>query len=225
MRSSRLFWLLAVGIAVWPAWAGALTIELSGISSDLTPASQLDAIVEFEVGDFDLGNPGDELRITLTNPDAGMGGDALFNINEIYWNASGSVSGLTLLSAVHSVAGDVTAAWQPVELGSMANGWDPFDYALTDGVGSTNPAIVEPGESVVFLLDIDSLGPVLASDFVVPQGNGYTVAAKFVNGPPDPENPLVEDSAFGTVPEPATGLLSALGLVALAAGRRSLRRG
>jgi hypothetical protein len=55
---------------------------------------------------------------------------------------------------------------------------------------------------------------------VVANGSGYTVAAKFVNGPDDPEAPGMEDSAFGTVPEPSTAMLLSLGLLALGARRR-----
>lgn len=223
MGSFRLLCVVAAVVG-WAAAAGALTIELSSSSSDLTLASQLDAIVDFQVGEFDLVNPGDELQITLTNPDAGMGGDALFNINELYWNGSGDVTGLTLLSADHSVAGDVAGDWGPVETGAMANGFGIFDFALTDGVGMMADALLEPGESVVFVFAITSIAAVDMNDFVVPNGLGYTVAAKFVNGPEDPEAPGMEDSAFGAVPEPATGLLCALGLTGLAAGRRSGRR-
>jgi hypothetical protein len=46
------------------------------------------------------------------------------------------------------------------------------------------------------------------------------VAAKFVNGPDDPEAPGMEDSAFGTIPEPSTAMLLSLGLLALGARRR-----
>ena len=51
---------------------------------------------------------------------------------------------------------------------------------------------------------------------------GYVAAAKFVNGPDDPEASGMEDSAFGAaMPEPATGALMALGLAGLgSAGRR-----
>ena len=49
---------------------------------------------------------------------------------------------------------------------------------------------------------------------------GPLVAAKFVSGPDDPESPGNEDSAFGTIPEPAMGLLLGMGLLGLAAHRR-----
>jgi hypothetical protein len=208
------------GIAVAVSPAGASTITLSGVSSDASPASQLDATLTFDVGDFDLGNGGDELRLVLHNPSAGEGGDALFNVNEIYFNAASGVTALTLLSATHSVNGDVFAAWQPVETAAAADGFGIFDYALTDGVGEMNPAIAMPGQSVTFLFDIAGTGPFDMNDFIEANAMGYTAAAKFVNGPDDPEDPGMEDSAFGAVPEPGTALLLGLGLVALGVRRR-----
>jgi len=206
---------------LWAPGAFALTVHLSGVSSDLTPASQLDATVDFQVGEFDAGNAGDELQIILTNPSLGSGGDALFNINQLFWNGSASVTSLSLLSADHSVNGDVAGLWGPVEVGQSADGFGPFDFALLDGVGQMSPGIVMPGQSLVLVLAITSAGAVTASDFVTPNGMGYTVAAKFVNGPDDPEAPGMEDSAFGTVPEPGTAVLLGLGLTALAARRRA----
>jgi hypothetical protein len=211
---------LALFAGAGAAWASSLT--LSTYSSDATPASQLDATVAFDVGDFDLGNAGDELKITLTNPSAGEGGDALFNLNELYWNAASNVSGLSLLSATHSVNGDVTGLWTPVEPDLSADGFGTFDFALTDGVGMPSPGIIMPGQSVVFILDITGTGPFDMSDFVEPNSMGYLAAVKFVNGPDDPEAPGMEDSAYGAVvPEPATAGMLVLGLLGLAAaGRR-----
>jgi hypothetical protein len=197
--------------------ASGAAIGLSLFSSDETPAALLDAAVEFEVGDFDGANAGDELRITLTNPSQGVGGDGLFNINELYWNGSAAVTGLTLLGATHSVNGDVTGLWGPVESDLRAAGFGIFDFALTDGVGLPALGIVGPGESAVFVLDIASTGPVTADDFAVPNAAGYSVVAKFVNGPQD-------DSGFGAVPEPSSGVLLALGLVGLCACRRHVIR-
>jgi hypothetical protein len=213
-----------LGVLLLSSAAIGVTVNLSSVSSDATPSSQLDATVEFEVGEYDLGNAGDELRITLTNPSAGQGGDALFNINQLFFNASSAVTGLSLLDATHSANGDVTGLWDPVETGLTADGFGAFDYALRDGVGEMTPGIVMPGQNVVFLLDISSIGAVTGADFVVANGSGYTVAAKFVNGPDDPEAPGMEDSAFGTIPEPSTAMLLSLGLLALG-DRRRVRSG
>jgi hypothetical protein len=197
------------------------TLTFSDVSSDLTPVSQLDAIAEFEVGEFDGGNAGDELKITLTNPSAGAGGDALFNVSELYWNADVSVTGLTLLSATHSVNGDVLGLWDPVETDMEAGGFGAFDFSMTDGVGELGLGLVNPGQDIVFILAIASVGPVDMNDFIRENENGYLGAAKFVNGPDDPEMPGVEDSAWGAVvPEPGTFSLLAGGLMLLAAARR-----
>jgi hypothetical protein len=189
------------------------TVTLSSVSSDATPAGQLDATLDFDI------TGAAELTLTLTN----TGSDG-FNINQVYFNGSGIVSSLSLTSATHSVAGVVTAAWGPVETGSTADGFGAFDFALTDGVGETNPNVLEDGESIVFVLVITGSGGYTDADFIVGNSMGYLAAAKFVNGPDDPESPGDEDSAFGTtdtVPEPATSLLLSLGLAGLLyVGRR-----
>jgi hypothetical protein len=186
--------------------ASATTINLSGVSSDATPASQLDASFDFSV-------TGTTLTLTVTN----TGSD--FNINEIYFNGSDDVTSLSLTSATHSAQGDVTAIWGPVEPGSAADGFGAFDFALTDGVGETNVNIMEPGESIVFMFSITGAGAYTDADFIVGNVNDYLAAAKFVNGPDDPESPGDEDSAFGTVPEPSGLALLALGAAGLALGR------
>jgi len=206
--------------------ASATTIVLSSVSSDATPASQLDATFDFSVA-------GSTLTLTVTN----TGSDG-FNLNSVYFNGSGLVSSLSLTSATHSVAADVTAAWAPVEVSGLSvGGFGSFDFALTDGVGETNPNVLNDGESVVFVLAITGAGGYVDADFIVANGSGYVAAAKFINGPPDPECATAviptetcpegvgtEDSAFGAVtdvPEPATTLLLAVGLAGLVfAGRK-----
>jgi hypothetical protein len=210
---------LLLGLAS-PALASTI-VTLSSVSSDATDPSLLDAEFEFSVA-------GSTLTLTVTN----TGSD--FNISEIYFNASGLVTSLSLTSATHSAQGDVSAAWLPIELGSMPDGFGAFDFGLTDGVGENNPNIIEPGEDIVFVFAITGSGGYTDADFIVGNENGYTAAAKFMNGPPDPEcagltEPTemcpeaadTEDSAFGTVPEPLTAWLLAAGLAGLlAAGRK-----
>ena len=186
--------------------ASATTITLSTVSSDATLASDLDATLDFSVS-------GTTMTLTATNT------GSLFNVNAIYFNGSASVTSLSLVSATHSANGDVLAAWAPIELGSSADGFGAFDYALTDGVGETNPNIMDSGESVVFVFTVNA--GLTDADFIVQNGSGYFAAAKFVNGPDDPESPGDEDSAFGTVPEPGTIAFLVVGLAGLGQlGRR-----
>lgn len=187
--------------------SSATTITLSTVSSDATLASDLDATLDFSVS-------GTTMTLTVTNT------GSLFNVNAIYFNGSASVTSLSLVSATHSVNGNVLLAWAPIELGSSADGFGAFDYALTDGVGETNPNILNAGESVIFVFTVNA--GLADADFIVPNGSGYYGAAKFVNGPDDPESPGDEDSAFGaTVPEPGTVAFLVVGLAGLGQlGRR-----
>lgn len=206
----------AIGLSI-ASTASASTITLSDVSSDATPASTLDATLEFNV----LGGATLELIATnlTTAPD-------LFNISELFWNGSSNVSGLTLTAATHSIEGDVFAGWLPVTTGMVADGFGSFDFSLMDGVGEGNPNVMGPTESITFLMTITgtcagTLSCTMA-DFIVANGGGFVGAAKFVNGPDDPEAPGFEDSAFGAtvIPEPTSALLIGLGLAALSGRRR-----
>jgi hypothetical protein len=167
---------------------------------------------------------GTTLTLTVTN----TGGD--FTINELYWNAADNVTGLSLVSATHSVEGDVQSAWSPLGTNKDAGGLGSFDFALMVRGGGNKASLIEPGEQVVFEFDISGAGPFAMDDFVVANDGGLLAAAKFVSGPPDPEcagaiiptgkcpqGVLTEDSGYGGVPEPASAWLVLLGLVGVAA--------
>jgi hypothetical protein len=184
--------------------AQASTIVCCDASSDSTPAGDLNATLDFVV-------VGTTLTLTVTNDTAGLGD---FNINDIYFNTTVDVTSLTLTSATHSILGDVFVHWDPVMTNEMKDGFGIFDYSIQDGIGETDPWLVTPGDSIVYELTIGGTGPFDMSDFGVANGDGYTLGAKFVNGPGD-------DSAFGAnVPEPSTALLVGLGSVMLAGLRR-----
>jgi hypothetical protein len=189
--------------------ASASTIQCCTISSDATPAAQLDATFDFQV-------TGAVLTLTVDN-------DTLapneFNINQIYFDATASVTSLSLSTATHSFAGDVTSDWAPVLTNQMPDGFSVMDFGLADGMGEMDPSVIQPGENIAFVFSINGgVGTFTDADF------GPLVAAKFVNGPSDPEPPFSEDSAFGTVPEPSTAVLLSLGLVGLSARRRLAQR-
>jgi hypothetical protein len=187
--------------------AGATAINLSSVSSDSTPASDLDA-------NFDFSVLGTTLTLTVTNTTTAPNE---YNINEVYFNGSGNVSALSLLSATHSAAGDVLTAWMPVLTGVMVDGFDTFDFGVMDGTGENAPPAIGPMENLAFVFSITGTGPFDDYDFIVANSFGYAAAAKFVSGPGD-------DSAYGAaVPEPSTALLLASGLLLLGARRRTRR--
>ena len=189
---------------VWAPGARATTLHLSQFSSETDPtAAVLDATLVLL-----LTGPS-ELTLTLTNDTAAP--DA-YLINGVWFNAAAHVTGLGLVSATHSDAGDVTAAWDPVEADSKADGFGSFDFGLTDGVGAGNPNLIGPGETVDFVLTIAGTGSYDISDFDVLNDHGIRAAAKFVSGPGG-------QSAFGATgetPEPGTAALLGAGLLGMA---------
>jgi hypothetical protein len=184
--------------------AQATTIGCCDESSDSTPAGDLNATFDFSV-------VGTTLFLDVTN-DTLLTGD--FNISDVYFNAAGNVTSLTLTAATHSGIGDVLTNWDPVNTNAMKNGFGIFDFAITDGNGETDPWLIGAGESILFELLIGGTGPFEMNDFAVENSDGYILGAKFVNGPGG-------DSAFGaSVPEPNTALLVGLGGLILGVTRR-----
>lgn len=225
MRVQRIVSVLAsflLAALLLPGAASAATIlQLSDSSSDETPASDLTALVVFEVS-------GNVMTATVTNQTQMT--TSGYNINELFFSTTRDVGGFWLSSASGSQDGDNTADWMLYAMDpksadgpTKADGFGVFEWSVKDGVGN-DPAAVKPGEVQTFtfgficasnaVCDASDFGTVMSKKA---QGNGQLVAAKFVRGPG-------MDSAFGAtaviVPEPGTVSLLGFGLAALALRRR-----
>ncbi len=204
----RILIVAAAGLLLCASQASATIITLSDVASNgggnAPSADVLDATMEFDV-DLLLNT----LTLTVTNttvaPDQ-------FNINRIYFNAGGNVTGLTMN------AFPLGWAFEP---DTHANGFGIFDFAL----GAEGLNVILPGAifAKVFVFDIQFSAPYAKADFInafsmePPGDNAMTHAAKFVQGPGDA-------SGFGArIPAPGSMLL--LGIAgAFLPGRRRRRR-
>ena len=209
----RLLFATAAGLLLCASQASATLITLSDVASNgggnAPSADVLDATMEFVVDDIL-----NTLTLTVTNttvaPDE-------FNINRIYFNGGGNVTGLTMNA--------FPLGWA-FEANTEANGFGTFDFALGAGpVEGGGLNVIFPGAifAKVFVFDIQFSGPYAKADFIdvfstLPPGDiATTHAAKFVQGPGDA-------SGFGArIPAPGSILL--LGIAgAFLTGRRRRRR-
>lgn len=181
--------LLFVGLSQVQA---ALVYTFSDLSSDATPASDLDATLTFEVTAGGSATFNDLLTLTLANQTTAPNA---FNINEVYFNFTGNHGGFSIDSGATLNHGP-----------TPADGFGNFDIKL-DGF------LLAPGGTSVWMIDLGLTG-ITASDFndlsTTPPGDTQTFAAlKFVQGTGD-------DSAFGAVvPVPAAVWLFGSGLLGL----------
>jgi hypothetical protein len=217
-RARRLVLGALVALLLLAGQAGATTLSLSEFSSDFTDPHALAASLDFDV-------TGTTLTFTVTNlTDLAnlQFGTGEYDMDAAYFNGSSDVSGLTLLSATHSVAGDVFGSWYLATSTNArrADGFGVYDFALLNDL---HEPLIGPSESLVFVFSISGSGPFAAADFIqlssIPPGHIQALgAAKFLNGPGD-------NSAFGAtadfpeVPEPGTLSLFALGAMGLAIWR------
>ena len=197
--SARMMFLATVAWLGCANVAGASIILLSTHSSDATDPALLSATLDFSV-------VGNMLTLTMTNDTMGENG---FNINQLYFNGGGGVTGLALDSG--------PSGWG-LEFDQHAAGFGTYDFALVGGVGRFGPTVA-PGEMVTFIFTIAGAGTDV--DFTTnfstlpPGGMAAIAAGKFVMGPGD-------DSAYGAF-VPAPGVLAVLGVAGLL-GRRRRRR-
>lgn len=180
----------------------ALVYVFSDVSSDATPASDLDATLTFNITAGGSGTLNDLLTLTLDNQTTAPN---TFSINEVYFNFTGNHGGFSMES------GSGTLNHGP----TPADGFGNFDIKL-DGF------LLAAGGTSIWEIDLGLTG-VVDSDFndlsTIPPGDTpYFAALKFVQGPCDPEvtGECVEDSAFGAVvPVPAAVWLFGSGLLGL----------
>ncbi len=203
----RLLIATAAGLLLCASQASATLITLSDFASNGGPAAEvLDATMDFDV-DLLLNT----LTLTVTNttvaPDQ-------FQINRIFFNGGGNVTGLTMNS--------FPMGWAFV---LEMTPFGVFDFAIGAGPPEGGGIdLILPGAIFAkeFVFDIQFSGPYAKADFInafsmIPPGDAaMTHAAKFVRGPGDA-------SAFGAVPAPGSIVL--LGIAgALLTGRRRRRR-
>ena len=186
----------------------ALVYVFSDLSSDATPASDLNATLTFNVTAGASATFNDLLTLTLDNQTTAP---SAFTINEVYFNFTGNHGGFS----IESGPGVLNHGPTP------ADGFGDFDIKL-DGF------LLASGGTSMWSIDLGLTG-VTDSDFndlsIIPPGDTQTLAAlKFVQGPDDPEAPGSEDSAFGAVvPVPAAVWLFGSGLLGLVGVARRKR--
>ncbi len=206
--SSLLVGALALGVS---ANAEGAIITISTLSSDATDPGVLDATFEFTVA---LGVLTLEVTNDTTAPNT-------FNINELYFNGGGGVTGLIPLAVDGLPDGWSFSTNMP------ADGFGTFEFALTDPVDN-DPTVIMPLATLEFQFTILGVGPFFDTDFTTefstnPPGDMTSpVAAKFVFGSrQDPNGDPGPDSAYGGIPEP--GVLALLAVAGLVGARRRRR--
>ena len=199
---------------VQPLEATVLTLSTHASDGNNPPPVEcLDATLDFSVIDSST------LSLTVTNLTPEDPSDPALKINQIYFNTSDDITALVL----NDVNGSDKSQWDLTfdSDNIHVNGFGLYDVSIIDGQGS-EPHVIDPGETVEFIIGISGSGPFSDDDFIhlSTQIDGHIIsyaAAKFYDGVPE------EMSAFGAyVPEPTTIAFLGLGALALLRNRKKL---
>jgi hypothetical protein len=192
---------VAVGAMAIAFDAAAMTITLSNVSNDPgVAAADLAATMDFEVD-------GNTLTLSASNNSDD------FAIITLYFNASTSVTALTLTSGPDDWRlKDEVKGGDPIDAGVFGI----FDYFLRLPNKKVEASKLEFGDVATFVFEIGGTGPFDATDFaseisLVDAGEiPVFTAARFRAG---------EESAIGAAhaPEPTTGLLFGMGMCFMSA--------
>ena len=207
-RAVILLLVFVMGIAL-TSQAGTTELVLSTHSSTSPSVGPelLDALLEFSVEDSTL-----TLSVTNLTPESVS--DPQLKMNQVYFNATDNITGLTLTEVIDPIEGSVLNQWNKdsgfSEDGYQVDSFGLFDVALIDGQGN-QPHVIDPNETLVFTFDITGSGTYMATDFTTElstQVDEHVIsyaAAKFYNGD--------DISSYGAtnVPEPATMCVFGLG--------------
>ena len=206
LRRSLLAMAAAAALGL-PLLSLAASITLSNLTSDPEVfLEELAATLDFTVD-------GNILTLSVSNDSASL------DVFGFFFNAGASVSGLSLTSGPNKwKLQDPDDKGDPTDTGVFGE----FDYIVWVKGKDANKELLAPGESAVFVIDIEGAGPFSASDFlsatsVIEAGEvSAIVAATFGVG---------KDSPIGAAhaPEPTTGALLGMGLCLLAAQRARRR--
>ena len=206
LRRSLLVMAAAAALGL-PLPSIAAPITLSDLSSD--PAVFLEELA----ASLDFSVDGSTLTLSVSNDSASL------DIVGFFFNAGAGISGLSLSSGPNKwKLQDVDDKGDPTDAGVFGE----FDYIVWVKGKDADKELLAPGESAVFVIDIEGAGPFSDSDFLgtgsAIEGDEFSaiVAATFGVG---------KDSPIGAVhaPEPTTGALLGMGLCALAAHRARRR--
>jgi uncharacterized protein (TIGR03382 family) len=205
------FSLALISVMLLATSASGSIITLSQYSSNGTPASVMDATLEFTLSSNNLA---DSPTLTLAATNDTTAPDT-YNINELYFNLPDwrSIDSITL----DLVDGSPPSAWSQVGI-VMVDGFGDFDVGVTDGTTPVN--VIIPTQTKTFEFTLTGTGNIYDTDFTDPDNlstnNSFlaVVAGKFIQGSGG-------DSAYGaSIPDPATLALVMLGSVALLRRRR-----